>query len=113
MHEFQEFIHIAGLRDAGFVGNPYTWCNNRQGAARIWQWLDRAMLSINFQDNFPYIKNFHLAPVGSDHTPLCIMEMVANAWSRQFTGTPGNLFAKKLKHLKRVLKEELELLWKS
>lgn len=130
MHEFQEFIHAASLIDAGFVGCPYTWCNNRRGAAQIWQRLDRAFLSINFQDNFPILKILHLARVGSDHTPLCFsfqdtelhrknrfifermwadhlgfLPVVTSAWSKQFTGTPGNRFVKKLKHLKRVLKE--------
>ena len=30
---FKQFIDHFGLVDLGFVGNFYTWCNNRQGAA--------------------------------------------------------------------------------
>lgn len=129
MHDFQDFIQHTGLIDVGFVGNPFTRCNNRNGASWIWQRQDRALISINFQDNFPYLKIIHLTRVGSDHTPLCFqfqnigtprrsrfvfqriwadhpgfLDIVSHAWSRPCTGGPGIRFAKKLKRLKYTLK---------
>ena len=32
---FKQFIDHFGLVDLGFVGNPFTWSNNRQGVASI------------------------------------------------------------------------------
>ncbi|XP_058103424.1 uncharacterized protein LOC131246992 [Magnolia sinica] len=33
--EFAEAIHSAGLINAGFSGNCFTWCNNQSGSARV------------------------------------------------------------------------------
>ena len=38
--EFQSFMSMASVVDAGFTGSQYTWCNNRGGGARIWKRLD-------------------------------------------------------------------------
>lgn len=38
MQEVQTF-------DAGFIGSPYTWCNNQHGAARVWKRLDWVLLN--------------------------------------------------------------------
>ncbi|XP_042415557.1 uncharacterized protein LOC122004792 [Zingiber officinale] len=40
MEDFNNFIMLAGLVDAGFVGDRYTWTNNR-----VWKRLDRVLLS--------------------------------------------------------------------
>lgn len=129
MHDFHNFIHDTGMIDAGFFGNPYTWCNNRRSATRIWQRLDRALISIAFQNSFPALKIYHLSRVGSDHTPLCFcfldigaapksrfvfqriwvdhsdfQQMVAHTWSKTYSGYPGTRFTKKMSHLRRILK---------
>ncbi|KAG6489092.1 hypothetical protein ZIOFF_050350 [Zingiber officinale] len=40
VHEFNDFIMLAGLLDAGFVGDRFTWTNDK-----IWKWLDRILIS--------------------------------------------------------------------
>lgn len=129
MHEFQDFILKAGLMDAGFCENPFTWCNNRRGAARIWQRLDRALINTDFQNSFSDFNVSLLAQLGSDNTPLCLnsqvpttkrrsrfifqrmwtdhprfMEVMISTCGRQVQCNPGIRVGKKLLHLKNVLK---------
>lgn len=56
MHDFQNFRLQNALHDAGFLGNPFTWSNNCHGANRIWQLLDRALLSYDFLDHYEFLK---------------------------------------------------------
>jgi hypothetical protein len=44
---FKHFIDHFGLVDLGLVGNPFTWSNNRQGAASIKERLDRGLASLS------------------------------------------------------------------
>lgn len=46
IHDFQQCISRNGLIDAGYIGENFTWCNNRQGRARIWERLDRALINL-------------------------------------------------------------------
>lgn len=41
--EFRNFIGDAGLIDLGYSGPRFTWCNNRQGTARVWEKIDCAL----------------------------------------------------------------------
>ncbi|XP_038971770.1 uncharacterized protein LOC120104539 [Phoenix dactylifera] len=43
--EFRDFVSRNGLVDLGFSGPQFTWCNNQQGNARVWERLDRAFAS--------------------------------------------------------------------
>lgn len=38
--EFREFIGDIGLIDLDYFGPKFMWCNNRQGAASIWERID-------------------------------------------------------------------------
>ena len=40
MQDFRDAIETCGFIDLGFVGKPFTWCNNRLGSTRIWERLD-------------------------------------------------------------------------
>lgn len=42
--ELRSFIFSAGVLNLGFSDPQFTWCNNRQGSARVWKRLDRAYL---------------------------------------------------------------------
>jgi hypothetical protein len=46
-YPFRGFIDQHGLVDLGFVGNPFTWCNNRQGSATIKERLDKGLASLD------------------------------------------------------------------
>lgn len=43
VQDFQHFIMCNDLVDAGYTGDVYTWCNDRQGQERIWELLDRVL----------------------------------------------------------------------
>ncbi|XP_038977767.1 uncharacterized protein LOC120108255 [Phoenix dactylifera] len=70
--EFREFMGRNGLVDLGFSGPRFTWCNNQQGQARVWERIDRAIASADWIQRFPAYQVSHLARIASDHCPLLI-----------------------------------------
>ncbi|KAL9673914.1 hypothetical protein QQ045_030177 [Rhodiola kirilowii] len=71
--EFNEFLIQAGLLDAGFEGNPFTWSNNRTEANRVWKRLDRVLLNGHALTAYPTLSVKHLARMCSDHCPLFVV----------------------------------------
>ncbi|KAG6466434.1 hypothetical protein ZIOFF_075772 [Zingiber officinale] len=65
MEDFNNFIMLAGLVDAGFVGDRYTWTNNR-----VWKRLDRVLLSPSWSSLDFTVRVEHLSRAASDHCPL-------------------------------------------
>ncbi|XP_038974801.1 uncharacterized protein LOC120106025 [Phoenix dactylifera] len=51
--EFEDFLTTNGLIDLGFTGPRFTWCNNQQGPARVWERLDRACATAGWVQRFP------------------------------------------------------------
>lgn len=70
--EFRSFISSAGLLDLGFFGPQFTWCNNRQGLARVWERLDRALATPQWTQMFPSATVTYLPWNASDHCPILI-----------------------------------------
>jgi hypothetical protein len=69
---FRNFIDHLGLVDLGFVGNPFTWCNNRQGIATIKERLDRGLASFDWVHLHPNFSLIHLIGSISDHNPISL-----------------------------------------
>ncbi|XP_012832647.1 PREDICTED: uncharacterized protein LOC105953522 [Erythranthe guttata] len=69
MQEFNEFLVAAGLTDAGFVGNMFTWSNNQRGRNCIWQRIDRMLLNAEAIASCSIMVT-HLPRIVSDHSPL-------------------------------------------
>ncbi|KAG6466890.1 hypothetical protein ZIOFF_075312 [Zingiber officinale] len=67
MEDFNNFIMLAGLVDAGFVGDRYTWTNNR-----VWKRLDRVLLSSSWGSLDFTVRVEHLSRAASDHCPLLV-----------------------------------------
>ncbi|KAG6488350.1 hypothetical protein ZIOFF_049593 [Zingiber officinale] len=67
MEDFNNFIMLAGLVDAGFVGDRYTWTNNR-----VWKRLDRVLLSPSWSSLDFTVRVEHLSRAASDHCPLLV-----------------------------------------
>lgn len=82
--EFRSFIDSAGLLDLGFSGAQFTWCNNRQGSARVWERLDRALANSSWLQLFPSASVTHLSRIASDHCPILISTDVCAQHSRIF-----------------------------
>ncbi|KAK4392125.1 putative mitochondrial protein [Sesamum angolense] len=62
----------AGLHDLGFVGSPFTWCNNHVAPDTIRVCLDRACGNPLWSQMFPETTVMHLDFVLSDHAPIII-----------------------------------------
>ncbi|KAJ0968806.1 hypothetical protein J5N97_021683 [Dioscorea zingiberensis] len=69
---FNEFINENQLFDLGFLGTPYTWCNNQLGLARRWARLDRVLANNEWFSKFNTYYNKHLPRTASDHSPLLL-----------------------------------------
>ncbi|KAL5539622.1 hypothetical protein UlMin_042308 [Ulmus minor] len=55
--------------DLGFVGDLFTWCNNRPNDL-IYERLDKGFGNIDWMDRFPNTKVEHLTAICFDHRPL-------------------------------------------
>ena len=70
MREFWEALDFCGFRDLGFVGSPFTWCNNRPDEGVTWIRLDRGVATPEWSQLFPTVRVHHIAGSLSDHCPL-------------------------------------------
>jgi hypothetical protein len=127
---FKLFIDHFGLVDLGFVGNPYTWCNNRQGAATIKERLDRGLASISWIHLHTEFFLKHIPATSSDHHPISLNtavfssfltrpfrfeefwtkdpscgSVIQEAWSHPISGSPGHCLVSKLMHTQKSLKK--------
>ena len=126
---FRNFIDQLGLVDLGFVGNPFSWCNNRQGTATIKERLDRGLASLDWIHLHPNFSLIHLSASISDHNcialntntsssflprpfkfeefwtldPTCGLVIKA-AWDHYVTGSSTACLVKKLVQTKATLK---------
>ncbi|XP_027072036.2 uncharacterized protein [Coffea arabica] len=116
------------LTDVGFSGNQFTWCNNRQGRARVWKRLDRVLVDRDWLGSGVVPSVHHLARTASDHSPLLVSYLISSsssprsfrfqdvwlrhasfkgvvqeAWLSGSTGRPMRRFLHKLKAVKAAL----------
>jgi hypothetical protein len=69
---FKKFIDHFGLVDLGFAGNPYTWCNHRQGLATIKERLDRGLATLSWIHLHIEYSILHLPATNSYHHPILL-----------------------------------------
>lgn len=129
VNEFNDFINSAGLIDAGYKGNVFTWQNKIRGSPNSWARLDRILINNKFLTTMPTIKVLHLVEVHSDHSPLLIqpsstnrspstfkflrmwlshedfLACITQSWSAPAQGSPIFALQQKWKKLKRDLKQ--------
>ncbi|XP_075633790.1 uncharacterized protein LOC142606301 [Castanea sativa] len=67
MQGFQDALDYCHLKDLGFNGFPYTWCNRRPGDQNTWIRLDRSVATIDWILQFPASRIHHLEAFHSDH----------------------------------------------
>ena len=69
---FRKFIDHFGMIDVGFVGNPFTWGNNRKGLENIKERLDRGLASPSWVHLHPDFSLIHLPALNSVHNPISL-----------------------------------------
>lgn len=72
MIDFQGFVAVAGLLDASFTGNPFTWTNNQTGKRNIKARLHRVLLNDKWAEMDTSFTVTHLMRDPSDHSPLLL-----------------------------------------
>ena len=72
MNQFRQVVDDCGFLDLGFYGPSFTWWNNRDGAARVLEQLDRGLGSAKWLHRFPLCQVHHMHVIFSDHKPLWI-----------------------------------------
>jgi hypothetical protein len=126
---FRNFIDHLGLVDLGFVGNPFTWCNNKQGLATIKERLDRGLASLDWIHLHPNFSLIHIPASFSNHNhislnttttssymlrpfkfeefwtfdPTCGL-VIAAAWKHFVSGSQAVCLVQKLAQTKTTLK---------
>lgn len=123
--DFNNFQMRAGLSDAGFSGNQYTWTNNRQGDDIILERLDRFLIKGSFVADYGFPKithlarnspfmcestnnmkspsRFHYMRIWQTHPGL--REVIKEHWQGRLHIHPLKIFALKLRHLRQVLRK--------
>ncbi|XP_075667670.1 uncharacterized protein LOC142637278 [Castanea sativa] len=81
MDGFREAIHHCKLKDLGYCGPDFTWCNMQEGDRRTYLRLDRALATPDWIEYYKDVKVHHLVESTFDHyAPL-----IANATSQKFS----------------------------
>ena len=70
MQGFRDFLDFCGLKDLGFTGLPFTWCNRRFNGLVTWVRLDRAVAIADRMLKFPSARLHHLLGSSSNHNPI-------------------------------------------
>lgn len=130
INAFNLFLVQAGLTDIGYQGNDFTWSNNQDGAACIWERLDRVLLNSYALRNLPTVRVEHLHRViHSDHCPILMhlkqplprkgffryqkcwekhhtfKDFINQSWEGKMHDEPLTNFGLKIKHLRSLLKD--------
>ena len=72
MVAFREALDFCGLRDLGYVGSPFTWCNNQLKGVITWIKLDKGVATPSWTTMFPYVRVHHIASSLLNHSPLWV-----------------------------------------
>ena len=72
MQGFRDALDYCRLRDIGFLGYPFMWCNRRLGNQNVWIRLYRGVASVEWILWFPSSHIHHLDAFHSDHKPLLL-----------------------------------------
>ena len=70
MQNFRDCLDVYGLKDLGFLGLPYIWCNRRFSGQVVWVRLDRALATPDWLLKFPMARLHHLSALSSNHKPI-------------------------------------------
>ncbi|XP_074289594.1 uncharacterized protein LOC141614747 [Silene latifolia] len=73
MNQFRNAVDDCGLRDMSFEGYSFTYDNGQIGDDNRQSRIDRAMVTNEWAELFPYSKLIHLDREWSDHSPIKVV----------------------------------------
>ena len=73
MQGFRDALDFCGLKDIGFNGFPFNWCNRRPGDHNVWICLDRGIATVDWILRFPTTRIHNLDAFHSDHKPILLI----------------------------------------
>ena len=74
MDRFRGMVNLCGVKDLGYSGTYFTWCNMQSGDNRVYLRLDRAFATSDWIDKFGEVRVNHLVDSTSDHCALFIAD---------------------------------------
>ena len=73
MQGFHDAFDYCGLKDLGYSGFSFTWCNWKQRILNAWVRLDCGIASMDWILRFPTTRVHHLEAFHSDHRPIILV----------------------------------------
>ncbi|XP_042942656.1 uncharacterized protein LOC122276824 [Carya illinoinensis] len=83
MLAFRQVVNDCSLRDIGFRGPKYTWCNGRESCSSISVRLDRLFGNPQWWARFAHARVLHEGAAYSDHSPIWLLSEVATVERRR------------------------------
>lgn len=80
---FNDMLEEVGLKDMKLYGHSFTWERGRGMDAWLEIRLDRAMVTSNWFELFPYSKLYNLEGSPSDHSAICLEPSVSSPGLRK------------------------------
>ncbi|KAI0499491.1 hypothetical protein KFK09_017695 [Dendrobium nobile] len=82
--DMYSFMSNCDFNEVSIVGPKYTWCNNKEGKARILERLDRCIINSATLKTIKVAAVKHLARLASDHCPI-LLKIFSSGFGRNKT----------------------------
>ena len=69
---FKDMVKGCNLNNVLFKGQKFTWFDTRDRKL-IKERLDRALINLEWMEQFPNTQGFDLFAIGSDHSPIVLL----------------------------------------
>lgn len=75
MLEFNAFIVVVGLQDAGYSRSKFAWCRKVHGLTKKFARLDIIFTNASWISSMPILEVKHLIKANLDHSPILIQPL--------------------------------------
>ena len=74
MEGFRSVVDSCGVKELGYIGPHFTWCNMQEGEDRVYLMLDKALATQNWIDKYKKARVHHIVDLTSDHFALLVLD---------------------------------------